>query len=166
MRGLIIGRFQPFHNGHAEVVKKFSEHELIFAVGSAYQSLSFDNPFTAGERIEMIRQALQELKMTNKSYIIPVPDINRHGIYGSHVKDLVPTFDFVISNNPVIHEIFEREGITVRQTPFIKRDLYQGTVIRRLISDKENWDHLVPESVKTYINQIKGDIRIRNLCNK
>ncbi|RLF50463.1 MAG: nicotinamide-nucleotide adenylyltransferase, partial [Thermoplasmata archaeon] len=54
MRVLFIGRFQPFHNGHAFVVSQFNEYEIIFVIGSAYNSYSFENPFTAGERCEMI----------------------------------------------------------------------------------------------------------------
>ncbi|MEM0023032.1 MAG: adenylyltransferase/cytidyltransferase family protein, partial [Archaeoglobaceae archaeon] len=49
MRALFIGRFQPYHLGHHEVVKKILEEvdELIIGIGSAQESHSLENPFTA-----------------------------------------------------------------------------------------------------------------------
>jgi len=163
MRALIIGRFQPFHNGHVYLVEKFKENEFIFAIGSAYESYSFENPFTAGERCEMIYKAMEELNV-KKFYIIPVPDINRYGVYAKHVIDLVPKFDFVISNNKLIKILFEREGYEVKETGLHNRKEYQGKVIREKIAKKEKWEHLVPKKVAEYIKSIKGDERIQMLA--
>ena len=58
-RALFVGRFQPFHNGHIHAIGEILEEsdELIIVVGSAQMSHEPDNPFTAGERLEMIRLA-------------------------------------------------------------------------------------------------------------
>ena len=59
---MIVGRFQPFHNGHMDVVRKCaseSEH-LIVGIGSAQYSHHPENPFTAGERYMMLEGALEE----------------------------------------------------------------------------------------------------------
>ena len=60
-RGLIVGRFQPYHIGHHNAIKKIlaKVDELIIVIGSAKQSHEQSNPFTAGERIEMISEALK-----------------------------------------------------------------------------------------------------------
>ena len=164
MRGLIIGRFQPFHNGHAKLAENNKEHEIIFAIGSAYNSFSFENPFTAGERCEMIYEAMEEIEI-KKFFVIPIPDINRYGVYAKHVIDLVPSFDFVISNNPLIKELFEREGYKIKETPLYERDKYQGKVIRKRIAEGKKWEDLVPKRVAAYIKKIEGDIRIRRLAD-
>lgn len=54
LRGIYPGRFQPFHLGHLEVLKwgLNKVDELIVLVGSAQESHTLTNPFTAGERIE------------------------------------------------------------------------------------------------------------------
>ena len=78
-RGLFVGRFQPFHNGHLEVIKRILTEvdELIIIVGSAQYSHRLDNPFTAGERIAMIKRALGEIGVEfSRIWIIPVPDFN------------------------------------------------------------------------------------------
>ncbi|NYZ79420.1 adenylyltransferase/cytidyltransferase family protein, partial [Candidatus Micrarchaeota archaeon] len=61
MRGLFIGRFQPFHNGHLKGIEWALKRcdELIIAVGSTQRSFDRMDLFTAGERIEMIRRALK-----------------------------------------------------------------------------------------------------------
>lgn len=55
--GVVIGRFQPFHQGHAEILKKATKEndKTIVVIGSANRSRSIKNPFTFAERREMIR---------------------------------------------------------------------------------------------------------------
>ncbi|MDD3454709.1 MAG: adenylyltransferase/cytidyltransferase family protein, partial [Methanobacteriales archaeon] len=62
MRGLLVGRMQPFHKGHLEVIKRIlgEVDELIICIGSAQLSHSLRDPFTAGERIMMVTKALSE----------------------------------------------------------------------------------------------------------
>ena len=63
---LFIGRFQPFHEGHLSVVKRALRDNdfLLIGIGSAEEDYLPDNPFTAGERWEMIRAALDEAVRT------------------------------------------------------------------------------------------------------
>jgi bifunctional NMN adenylyltransferase/nudix hydrolase len=51
-----IGRFEPFHNGHANTILHAATlaHHVIVLVGSAYEPRTFKNPFTFAEREEMI----------------------------------------------------------------------------------------------------------------
>ena len=60
--GVLVGRFQPFHRGHLKAVDFALKHVdlLYIAVGSAQRSHEPRNPFTAGERIKMIKMALDE----------------------------------------------------------------------------------------------------------
>jgi len=164
MRSLLIGRFQPFHNGHAELVKYAADKydEVVIAIGSAYDSYTFRNPFTAGERYLMIHMALEEAGVS-QYYIVPVPDINRYSVYAGHVAEMSPKFDIVLSNNPLIKEIFEKDGFRVEETPMFERNLYSGTEIRRRIAAGEEWRQLVPDAVARVIGDIKGEERIRGL---
>lgn len=51
-----IGRFQPFHNGHASVVQKAldSAKLVVMVIGSHETARNIRNPFTTDERIQMI----------------------------------------------------------------------------------------------------------------
>lgn len=58
-----IGRFQPFHNGHLQVVRealKLTKH-LIILVGSANSSRNPRNPFTYTERAVTIDLAVNQI---------------------------------------------------------------------------------------------------------
>lgn len=55
-KAVVIGRFQPFHNGHAAMVRKALEEAKIVYIllGSAYAYPNVLNPLTANERERMI----------------------------------------------------------------------------------------------------------------
>ncbi len=59
---VFIGRFEPFHNGHAAVARHALSRttKLIFLVGSADTPRTIKNPWTVAERTVMIRSALSE----------------------------------------------------------------------------------------------------------
>ena len=67
MRGLLIGRFQPFHKGHFEVIKEIASQvdKLIIGIGSAQESHTFDDPFTAGQRHLMLSESLNQAGIVN-----------------------------------------------------------------------------------------------------
>lgn len=59
---VFIGRFEPFHNGHAAVARHALARakKLIFLVGSADTPRTIKNPWTVAERAVMIQSALGE----------------------------------------------------------------------------------------------------------
>jgi nicotinamide-nucleotide adenylyltransferase len=165
-RGLFVGRFQPFHKGHLEVVKKIVEEvdELVIIVGSSQYSHRLNNPFTTGERITMIRKALQETDIPlTRIWIIPVPDIHQHALWVSQIVGYSPKFDVVYANEPLTSRLFMEAGFKVESMPFIKRKIYLATEIRKRMLTGENWKELVPSSVAKFIEEIDGDTRLRQL---
>jgi nicotinamide-nucleotide adenylyltransferase len=165
-RGVFVGRFQPFHKGHLEVIKKIVKEvdELIIIVGSSQYSHKLDNPFTAGERITMIREALEEEEIQlSRIWIIPVPDVHQHALWVSQIVGYSPKFDVVYANEPLTSRLFKEAGFTVEAVPFIKREVYLATEIRKRMLAGENWKELVPSSVAEFIKEINGDARLREL---
>ena len=59
---VFIGRFEPFHNGHAAVARLAlsKARKIIFLVGSADTPRTVKNPFTVAERAVMIQSALAD----------------------------------------------------------------------------------------------------------
>jgi nicotinamide-nucleotide adenylyltransferase len=168
LRGFFIGRFQPYHYGHHEVIKNIIEKvdELIIGIGSAQESHDLENPFTAGERILMISSALDELEIKKKVYIIPLEDIYRNSLWVSHVCSMVPPFEVVFSNNPLVVRLFLEAGFKVFHTAMYNREEFQGTEIRRRMLEGEEWESLVPPSVVKIIEEIDGLKRIREVGGK
>jgi nicotinamide-nucleotide adenylyltransferase len=168
MRGLFIGRFQPFHKGHAAIVESALEQveSLIVVIGSAECSHTPDNPFTAGERIQMILHAGDELGWGGRLVPVPVRDVNRYAVWVDHVLSYVPSPDVVFSNNPITKLLFREKGIEVRSTPLIERTELSGTSIRSRMVSGEKWENSVPDSVAAYINSVKGVERMMDVTGK
>lgn len=161
-----MGRFQPVHNGHLEVIKRIMEEadELVIIVGSSQYSHRLDNPFTAGERITMIRKALEEEKIQlSKIWIIPVPDVHQHALWVSQIVAYSPKFDVVYANEPLTRRLFIEAGFKVKPMPLIKREVYWATEIRKRMLAGEDWKELVPSSVAKFIKDIDGEVRLRDL---
>ncbi len=59
---VVIGRFQPFHNGHQELIENAlaTADQVLIVLGSACGPRSLRNPFTADEREEMIKLNLKD----------------------------------------------------------------------------------------------------------
>jgi len=165
---LFIGRFQPIHMGHVEAIKHIlSENdELIIVVGSAQYSHTFDNPFTAGERIEMVRMALEEAGIDlRRVIIIPVPDVGSHSIWVAHLKSLTPSFQTVYTNNPLVTQLFVEAGYEVKPIDMFRRNELIATRIRKMMVEGEDWRALVPNSVVQFIDKIDGVKRLKTVVS-
>lgn len=167
MRGLLVGRFQPFHSGHLELTRQIRarapDQELLIAIGSAEESYTAENPFTAGERFEMIERACREAGVSGIT-IVPVQDIRRHAIWVSYLVGLLPRFEVVYTNNPLTRLLFERANINVESPPLIGRDRFEGVQIRRLLAAGENVEGLVPPTVAAYLREIAAGPRLALLA--
>lgn len=163
MRGLYIGRFQPFHNGHKAVAEYIAEEadELIVGIGSPQISHEPLHPFTAGERILMINRALSGLKIPY--YVVPITDVYRNSIWAAHVISMVPKFDVVYSSNPLVLQLFNEAGIEVRSPPMYEREQLSGTRIRELMLSGGSWEKLVPSEVADVIREIDGVGRLQRI---
>ena len=167
--GLFIGRFQPFHNGHLATLKfaLTKVETLVIVVGSAQKSHEPRNPFTAGERISMIRGAIGSAKEVDgdKVLIIPVPDVEVHSLWTRQVDMLVPEYEVVIANDPFTLLLFRERGIKVIEAPLFKRNQLEATQIRELMAHgDERWKVLVPASVAKIIEKINGERRVKAIA--
>lgn len=166
-RGLFVGRFQPFHMGHLKAVKDILEKldELVIVVGSSQYSHRMDNPFTAGERVTMIRRALEEEGISPSRYwILPVPDVHVHMTWVAQVVGYTPKFTVVYTNDPLSRRLFIEAGYEVKPVPFHKRELYSATEIRKRMLNGKNWEELLSSSVVQFIKEIDGVERLRDLA--
>lgn len=64
---VLIGRFQPVHSAHAEIIRRATElaKQLIIIVGSAKQPRTFKNPWTSAERRMMLQNVCDTLPKNN-----------------------------------------------------------------------------------------------------
>jgi nicotinamide-nucleotide adenylyltransferase len=165
-RGLYVGRFQPFHLGHLGAIRDILKEveELVIVIGSAQYSHNLNNPFTAGERLTMIRKALEEVEIDySKVWVVPVPDVHLHMMWVSAVEGYTPKFDVVYSNEPLTKRLFMEAGYKVKPIRFHERKLYSSTEVRERMINGVSWEKLVPKSVAAFIKEIDGINRLRDL---
>ncbi len=162
MRGLVTGRFQPFHKGHLSAMREALGRcdELVIVIGSAEESHTARNPLTASERFQMILSSLTPEERA-RVHIVPVRDINRYSLWVQHVESYVPPFDVVYSNNDLTRALFSDAGYAVEKTKAYGQGKYSGAEIRARIADGRKWQNLVPEPVVGIIESL--DLRERLL---
>ena len=169
MRGLLVGRMQPVHEGHIEVIKRILEDvdEVIIGIGSAQLSHTVKDPFTAGERVMMLTKALTEYNISaSKYYIIPIQDVVCNSVWVAHVKMITPPFNKVYTGNSLVKQLFKESGYQVTVPPLYNREVYSGTEVRKRMLEGKDWESLVTKSVFEVIKEIEGISRIKNLSVK
>lgn len=164
---LVIGRFQPLHKGHLEVIRKcVAESEnLTIGIGSAQYSHEINNPFTAGERYLMIEETLKDENIDNYC-IVPIEDLNRSSVWVAHVEAMSPPFTNVYSNNPLTRRLFLEAGYYLKEPSLYNKEIYSGCIVRRRMIDDKDWRSLVPESVAKVIDDIDGIERIKEISKE
>ena len=166
-RGILVGRFQPFHLGHLSAVRDASREvdELIIVIGSSQKSHEFRNPFTAGERIEMIRETLimeQEID-EHRIMLIPVPDTDIHQLWTHQIDLLVPRYDRVFTNDPFTTYLFTERGVSIVQPRLHRRRDLSATKVRRWMIMDRDWQSLVSRRTAEFIGAISGVRRVKFL---
>jgi nicotinamide-nucleotide adenylyltransferase len=168
-RGLMLGRFQPFHKGHLALTKQILSEcdELVIIIGSAQFNFTEKDPFSAGERVLMIHEALKEAGIDlSRCYIIPVANDENNARWLAYLRSMIPPFDVLYSGNDFVKYLARSQdyGIVIEDPVFAKINEYNGTNIRHLMQDGKPWQHLVPPAVAKVIQQVGGIVRINILA--
>ena len=168
-RGLMLGRFQPFHRGHLALTKQILSEcdELLMIIGSAQFNFIDKDPFSAGERMLMIHEALKEAGVDlSRCYIIPVANDENNARWLAYIRSMVPPFDVLYSGNDFVKYLARSQdsSIVIEDPMFAEINEYNGTNIRRLMQEGKPWEHLVPPAVAKVIQQVGGIVRINMLA--
>ena len=164
MRGLMMGRFQPFHLGHLELVKQVLKQcdDVIVAITSSQFNYLEKDPFTAGERIEMIHNSLTESSIDlNRCFVIPTENQFNVATWSSYLKSVLPHFDKVYSGNDYVSMLLADSGIEVVKPTFLDRNQFNATKIRSMIISGDNWKDTVPNAVYEFLTKINAKNRLQ-----
>lgn len=161
---LYIGRFQPYHIGHLNVTKELHERfaRVVVAIGSAQESHSRQNPFTAGERYEMIRNTLKTEGLSDVE-VLPIHDTPTNAMWVAHMRAMLPRFHIVAGYNPLVNTLLEEAGYRIYAVDAKFRDTYSGLSVRSDMMQSDAWHHHVHPEVVKVIDACKGVDRLRRL---
>jgi nicotinamide-nucleotide adenylyltransferase len=168
--GLFVGRFQPFHLGHLATVKFAlgKVEELVIVIGSAQKSHEMSNPFTAGERIQMIKDSLNADSEVDikRMLMIPVPDIYVHSLWTHQIDILVPKYEVVFTNDLLTGLLFKERGIKVIEPTLYQRKELSATEVRSRMAKDGDWKKLVTFQTAKVIEDVRGVERIKAIFAK
>ncbi len=150
MRALVVGRFQPLHLGHVQLVKAAREAfgEVAIAVGSTTAKPSARNPFTFEERKAMLQAVFPGVPIYN------VPDIHDREAWVAHCLAITGPIDRVYGNDENSQSLFETAHVDVARPGLVKREELEGTAIRALMIEGDPaWRKLVPKEVAALMDK-------------
>lgn len=157
-RTVFVGRFQPLHKGHKNVIEDHIDSEQDFAVviGSAGKKREQKNPLSAEEREKIIKACFPEveiLHLEDKS-----EEEGGHERWIQDLKDL--GVKKVISQNDLVKELVSQsEGLELIEQDLYDPDIYSGTEVRRRIRSGEEWRYLVPKCSEDTLEKFLGEIK-------
>lgn len=162
----MVGRFQPFHLGHMGLVGQALSmyEEVVVAVSSAQYNYLPRDPFTAGERVEMVRRALASEGpdgALSRCIALPIDDRPDNAAWAAHLRSALPPFGAVLSGNPYVELLLSDAGARVDRPEMVERGRYVGSGIRAMMARGDGaWKGLVPRAVAEYIGEIGGAERV------
>jgi len=169
--GLICGRFSPIHNGHKMIIDKSLEicdRTLVF-VGSAQESGTLRNPFSADFRIDLLRKIYSEnrkLRIEKLDDMTNEYDIN--SLWGQYVIDKTiecegRKADAIISGNDESRKDWFSAGQmkNVKEVLLDRRMIsISATKLRGyiLIGDLRAWKRYVPNEIIPEFDRVREEL--------
>jgi cytidyltransferase-like protein len=134
---IVLGRFQPFHNGHASMVNAAishlgvgdSDHPLRICIGSSQAEQSLDNPWSAEEREQMIRVWLDG----RDAEIVHVPDLGDPPNYVRHAEKYHGPHGEIFTTDKGTSDLYREAGWFVIEGDLVHREDWQGWRVRATI---------------------------------
>ena len=134
---IILGRFQPFHNGHAAMISGAmsflgigdSDLQLRICIGSSQAEQSLDNPWSAEEREQMIRVWLDGID----AEIVHVPDLGDPPNYVRHAEKFHGPPGMIFTTDQETAELYISAGWNAVLNDLENRENWQGWRIRATI---------------------------------
>lgn len=159
----MMGRFQPFHLGHLDLVRQILKEcdEVIILVTSSQFNYLEKDPFTAGERIEMLHNSIKESDVDlTRCILLAIENQFNIATWSAYLKSMLPHFDRVYSGNEYVKMLMADSDIEVIKPEFLDREKFNATKIRSMIVSGEDWEQLVPSAVSDFIKKINAKNRL------
>ena len=134
---VVLGRFQPFHHGHALLIKAAEEWRrlnapelpLIITIGSSNRPESMENPWSPAERITMLNTWLNAESIGDVG-IVAVPDIEDPPNWVVHAERYHGVAGVFFTSDMPSAELYESAGWPVVMSPLEQRDSFEGWRVR------------------------------------
>ena len=174
-RGMIHGRFQPFHNGHLEYLRGAAKRSDEVFVGitnpdptrivpeasDPLRHLPESNPYTYVERLLMVKAAAADAGIeVGRLHVIPFP-VNEPELWDAYVPRDVVQFIRLFSDwgGTKLERLREAGYEVVVLDEGTEKEL-SGADVRAAIREGRDWETLVPRGVAIVLKGIEGAVRV------
>ena len=169
-RGMIHGRFQPFHNGHLEYLRGAAERSDEVFVGitnpdpshvkpeasDPVRHLPESNPYTYAERMLMVKAAAADAGLAGERlHVIPFP-VNTPEVWDSYVpRDVVQYIRLFSDWGGTKLDRLRSAGFQVVVLDEGAEKELSGADVRAAIREGRDWEQLVPPGVASVIHGLQ-----------
>ena len=166
-RGMIHGRFQPFHNGHLEYLRGAAARSDRVFVGitspdprrvreepsDPLRHLPESNPFTYTERLLMIEAVAEEERL--RLHVIPFP-VNEPDLWPAYVPEGVTQYLRLFSEwgGTKLERMRDAGYEVVILDEGVDKEI-AGRDVREAMRDGGDWESLVPPGVARVIHSLE-----------
>jgi nicotinamide-nucleotide adenylyltransferase len=169
-RGMIHGRFQPFHNGHLEYLRGAALRcdEVFVGItnpdparirpeeSDPLRHLPESNPFTYVERLLMVKAAAADAGIeAERLHVIPFP-VNEPELWQAYVPEDVVQFIRLFSDwGGTKLERLREAGYEVFVLDEGAAKEISGADVRAALRDDGDWESLVPPGVARVLRRLE-----------
>jgi len=177
---VFIGRFQPFHNEHLNVLNAALDlaERVLIIIGSSNVASTVKNPFSYGERVQMISRCLKpedssrvlfipardyyyndnlwvaEVQQKTATYLRPNDQVALMGAYkdgSSYYLNLFPQWDFVpVPQKSFLNATDIRRALFERTEKLMDFNPYHPDRARMSLVNND-WRKSIPYPVETWL---------------
>lgn len=169
-RGMIHGRFQPFHVGHLEYLRGAAERcdEIFVGItnpdptrikperSDPLRHLPESNPWSYAERLLMVKAAAGDLGLDlGRVHVIPFP-VNEPELWSAYVPDGVTQFLRLFSEwgGTKLERLRDAGYEVVVLDPRVEKEI-SGADVRAALREGRDWESLVPPGVARVIREFE-----------
>ena len=177
-RGMIHGRFQPFHNGHLEYLRGAAARSDEIWVGitnpdperikpeesDPLRHLPESNPFSYAERLLMVKAAADELGLDPAIvHVIPFP-VNEPELWPAYVPDGATQYLRLFSEwgGTKLDRLCEAGYDVVILDEGTEKQL-SGADVRAALREGGDWEALVPTGVAAVIRESYESLNVKSV---
>jgi cytidyltransferase-like protein len=169
-RGMIHGRFQPFHNGHLEYLRGAADRSDEVWVGitnpdparikpepsDPLRHLPESNPYSYAERLLMVKAAAADLELDpRRVHVIPFP-VNEPELWPAYVPHGTTQYLRLFSDwGGTKLERLRAAGYQVVVLDEGAEKGISGADVRAAMREGREWDRLVPPGVARVVSEFK-----------
>ncbi len=168
-----VGRFQPFHCGHLELVELIATEQRPLIIGitnpderdlnrpasNPHRHLEAANPFSYFERVQMISALLDKLSLTERTTIVPFP-LEHPTTWQTYIpRTSVQVVRVFSSWETEKMQRLSNGGYRVREIQGNETQRISGTDIRQAMANGEPWQQWLPEPVAAYCSPLVERLR-------